>query len=195
MILGDPLLVVGKIAAVLDMLGVRYVVGGSVASSVYGIPRATQDVDLVAELYGKHAAALVAALSSEFYIDVDMVRDALAHRSSFNVVHLATMFKADIFAFTRDPWMTSELSRARSATLSGADGPITIQLASPEDVVLHKLVWYRMGNEISDRQWNDVQGILKIQRENLDIGYLNQWAPILGVDDLLLRARTAAGHT
>jgi hypothetical protein len=101
-LLGDPLLVVGRIASVLDRLGVRYIVVGSVASSVYGIPRATQDVDLVAELLGKHVTPFAEALSPEFYVDAEMIRDALAHRASFNVVHLGTMFKADIFSFIRE---------------------------------------------------------------------------------------------
>ncbi|MEO6574535.1 MAG: hypothetical protein ABIP89_11900 [Polyangiaceae bacterium] len=188
--LGDPLLVVGKISAVLEHLGVRYVVGGSVASSVYGIPRATQDVDLVADLHGKDVDPFVAMLSPEFYVDADMIRDALAHRASFNVVHLGTMFKADIFSFTREPWMESEMSRGRFETLSTEGGPVTIRFASPEDTLLHKLVWFRMGNEISDRQWGDILGVLKVQGDRLDHAYLDEWAPTLGVADLLERART-----
>ena len=120
--LGDPLLVVGRIAKALDQLGVRYVVGGSVASSVYGIPRATQDVDLVAELYGKHVEPIVAMLSPDFYVDAEMIREALTRRASFNVVHLETMFKADIFAFTKSPgW--SEMSRGASRHCRRLTGP------------------------------------------------------------------------
>lgn len=187
--LGDPLLVVGAIASVLDQLGVRYVVGGSVASSVYGIPRATQDVDLVAELFGKHVQPLVSALSAEFYVDADMIRDALARSACFNVVHLATMFKADIFAFVREPWMEEEMARGRLETLSTEAGSMKVRFASPEDTLLHKLVWFRLGDEISDRQWGDVLGIIKIQGDRLDDAYLTRWAVELKVHDLLERAR------
>lgn len=189
--LGDPLLVVGHIARALEALGVRYVVGGSVASSVYGVPRATQDVDVVAELYGKHVDRFVAMLSAEFYVDGDMIRDALARQATFNVVHLATMFKADIFAFKREPWMESEMARGRVETLSTDGGPVSLRFASPEDTLLHKLVWFRLGGETSDRQWGDVLGILKVQGARLDHAYLAEWAPTLGIGALLERAQKA----
>ncbi|MCC6901149.1 MAG: hypothetical protein IT377_19405 [Polyangiaceae bacterium] len=187
--LGDPLLVASLIAQALEELGVRYAVGGSVASSIYGVPRSTQDIDLVAELFGKHVDPLVARLARDFYIDADMIRDALARQASFNVIHLATMFKADIFAFKRDPWMISEMSRSRLETLPTEAGPVVIRFASPEDTLLHKLVWFRLGDETSERQWSDVLGILKIQGDRLEHGYLDEWAEPLGVADLLARAR------
>lgn len=187
--LGDPLLVVGQIGNVLDQMGIRYVVGGSVASSVYGVPRATQDVDLVAEMFGKHVDPFVEALAANFYVDADMICEAITRRASFNVVHLATMFKADIFLFKREPWMESEMSRGRLETLTTEAGPVTIRFASPEDTLLHKLVWFRMGGETSDRQWSDILGVLKVQGPRIDQMYLEEWAPQLGVADLLVRAQ------
>lgn len=189
MVLGDPLLVVGLLVEAFDSLGIRYLVGGSVASSVYGVPRSTQDADFVAELFGKHVEPLVQALAAEFYIDPDMIRDAIARQASFNVVHLKTMFKADIFVFKPDPWMMSEMARARVETLPAEGGAFTVRFASPEDTLLHKLVWYRLGEEVSERQWRDVLGIVEIQGERLDQDYLDTWAEPLGVADLLARAR------
>ncbi|MBK8691929.1 MAG: hypothetical protein IPN17_06395 [Deltaproteobacteria bacterium] len=188
--LSEPVLVVAELARVFDTLEIRYVVGGSVASSLYGIPRATQDVDLVAEVWTSHVDALMAALIGDFYIDAEMIRDAIKHRSSFNVVHLATMFKADVFVMRGDPWSREEMVRARVEEVDGASGKMAIRFASPEDTLLHKLVWYKLGNQVSDRQWGDILGVLKVQGEALDHDYLDRWAPLLDVSDLLSRART-----
>lgn len=187
--LSEPVLVVARIAQAMDKLGIPYIVGGSLASSVYGIPRATQDVDLVADINLSHVGAFTQALTEEFYVDADMIRDAIQRRASFNVIHLATMFKADVFILKRDAWSQEEMSRARAEQFDAADGKVTIRFASPEDTLLHKLVWYRLGNEISDRQWGDILGVLKVQGDQLDDGYLDRWATVLDVTDLLQRAR------
>ena len=188
--LSEPILVIARLVQAFDTLGVEYVVGGSLASSVYGVPRATQDVDLVADLKAANAENLERLLSGDFYVDADMIRDAIARRASFNVIHLATMFKADVFIMKPDAWSREEMSRARQEDLDGPDGAVAIRFASPEDTLLHKLVWYRLGNETSDRQWSDILGVLKIQGDRLDTEYLERWAPQLGVADLWVRARS-----
>lgn len=187
--LSEPVLVVAELARVFDALGIRYVVGGSVASSLYGIPRATQDVDLVADVRLSHVEALTTALGGRFYVDAEMIRDAIKTRSSFNVVHLATMFKADVFIMQGDLWSREEMTRARPEEVDVPDGKVIIRFASPEDTLLHKLIWYKMGNQVSDRQWGDILGVLKVQGDALDQAYLDQWAPLLDVFSLLVRAR------
>ena len=187
--LSEPIVVVARLARTFDDLAIRYVVGGSLASSVYGIPRATQDVDLVADIRFSHIDAITAALTGEFYVDADMIRDAIQRRASFNVVHLATMFKADVFILQGDSWSREEMKRARAEQLEVAEGKVTICFASPEDTLLHKLVWYKLGNQIADRQWNDVLGVLRVQGDALDYDYLIKWADLLDVSDLLRRAR------
>lgn len=118
----EPTRVVAILARVFDALGIRYVVGGSFASSIYGVPRATQDVDLVADVRLAHADPITKALTDEFYVDADMIRDAVRRRASFNVIHLATMFKADVFVPKGDSWSQEEMARARTEELDAPDG-------------------------------------------------------------------------
>jgi hypothetical protein len=190
--ISEPLLVVARLARAFDDLSIRYVVGGSFASSLYGVPRATQDVDLVADIGLPQVDALTSALAGEFYIDAGMIRDAIQRRASFNVIHLATMFKADIFIARDDAWSREEMSRSRTKPLDTPEGRVTIHFASAEDTLLHKLVWYKLGNEVSDRQWGDIVGVLEVQSDSLDREYLDRWARDLDVSDLLDRARRQA---
>jgi hypothetical protein len=182
-----------SIIAAFERLGIDYYIGGSVVSSVYGIPRATFDVDLIADLRAEHVRPLVKELEAEYYIDEDMIRDAIKHRSSFNVMYLASMLKVDVFLPKLRPFDQEEYRRVHSEVL--VQGTRAFRVASPEDTVLHKLEWYRMGNEVSDRQWNDILGILKIQGKTINIEYLRHWAINLRVADLLDRALEDAGLT
>jgi hypothetical protein len=186
---GDPLLAAAAVAMVLEKLGVRYAVGGSVASSLYGVPRATQDADIVAALDVSHAPRLAAALEAEFYVDENMIRDAVRRQGTFNVVHLETMFKVDVFVAKGDAWSEEELSRARRERVGGVGAQVELVFVSPEDTLLHKLVWFRLGGGVSERQWRDAAGVLRIQGDSLDSGYLDTWASRLGVRDLLEKAR------
>jgi hypothetical protein len=128
-------------------------------------------------------------MNTDFYVDADMIRDAITRRASFNVIHLKTMFKADIFVLKPDEWSNKEFSRARIEQFDTPDGKVSVNFASPEDTLLHKLVWYRLGNQVSDRQWGDVLGVLKVQGRLLDQAYLDHWAQKLNVADLLERAK------
>ncbi|MBK6900646.1 MAG: nucleotidyl transferase AbiEii/AbiGii toxin family protein [bacterium] len=186
--LSEPILVLARLVRIFDALGIRYLVGGSLASSLYGIPRATQDVDLVADLELSHVDGLSAALSGGFYADAVMIRDAVDRHESFNVVDLETMFKADIFVARGDPWSCEEMARARPEQIDVPGGAVSINFASPEDTLLHKMVWYKLGNQTSERQWRDIVGVVKVQGASLEVAYLERWAPTLGVSDLLLRA-------
>ncbi len=181
------------IVTALEQLGVAYYIGGSVVSSIYGIPRATFDVDLIADLRPEQVRPFFKQLEADYYIDEEMIRDAIKHHSSFNVMYLASMLKIDVFLPKLRPFDQEEYRRAQPETL--IQGARAFYVSSPEDTVLHKLEWYRKGNEISDRQWNDVLGVLKVQGRALDIIYLRQWAIQLGVTDLLDRALEDAGLT
>ncbi len=185
----DPLIVVAALADAFDRLGIPYLVGGSLASSLHGIPRATQDADFMADVRPRHVAPLAKALEPDFYVAAELISEAIRHRSSFNVIHLATMFKADVFLPRHDAWSLEEMARARTESIPLAGNPKTIRFSSAEDTILHKLLWYRLGGETSDKQWTDILGILKIQGHSLDCPYLDKYAAVLNVGDLLDRAR------
>ena len=191
----DLLSALQPVAEAFDALGIPYLLGGSVASSLYGMPRSTADADLVAAVEEKHADPLAELLSPSYYVDADMIRDAVARRGMFNVVHSGTALKVDVYVLKADPWDQEAFRRRRGDKLSDAPDAKSFSVGSAEDILLHKLVWYRAGGEVSERQWGDVLGILRVQRTALDTGYLDRWAPILGVADLLARARSEAGDS
>jgi hypothetical protein len=176
-----------RVTSVFDDLGVAYLVGGSLASSLHGKPRATQDVDLVADLQPRHIPRLVEALRGEFYLDEPAIRDAVDRRSTFNVIHLGTLFKVDVFVAGDDPATRRELERRQQYRLEG-DPPGELVVASPEDIVVQKLHWYRLGDHVSERQWSDAMGVLTVRGRELDLGYMRDLASEMGVADLLARA-------
>jgi hypothetical protein len=169
----------------LDALGIANTIGGSIASSYAGEPRSTIDIDIVAAIEAGQVPALVAALVGDFYIDEDAVLRAVRERSSTNLIHSASMLKVALFVAGGTPLDAQQLARRRMVSLGEG---VAIAVHPPEDILLQKLRWYRLGGEISDRQWRDVMGIVRVQGARLDLDYLRQNAPTLAVDDLLERA-------
>jgi D-ribose pyranose/furanose isomerase RbsD len=182
----DGLRVALIVLEVLDRLAVPYHLGGSYASSIHGIPRQTQDVDLVVDLHKDRVHGLVEALSGEFYIDEVAVERAVRERGTCNLVHHATGIKVDLFVKGAAAFDVAEFDRKVVVRL-GDGSSHEVFVKSAEDTLLRKLLWYRLGGEVSDRQWGDVRGILSIQAERLDQAYLREWAERLGVADLLAR--------
>jgi hypothetical protein len=187
MILAEPIEITRQIVKALESLDIRYLVGGSLASSLYGIPRATHDVDIIAEIANENIPELVKALESDFYIDPEMIREAIKHQTTFNVIHLATMFKADIFILKRDAASQEEMTRRESYQISETSEQ-TLYIASAEDVIVHKLYWHQLSGGTSERQWVDVLGVLQVQQELIDQIYLERAAKQRGVSDLLNKA-------
>jgi len=184
----DILSALGPVIDAFAQLGIAYHIGGSVASSAHGLPRTTVDIDLVAELREEHVASLVERLQEAYYIDEQMIRQALARRASFNLIHLTTMLKVDVFIPKARAFDREAARRATPHALDEAENARVFYLASPEDVILAKLEWYRAGGEVSERQWSDVLGVMKVQAQALDFDYLEHWAAQLGLSDLLARA-------
>ena len=184
--------IIEQLTQTFDSLGVDYMIGGSVASSIRGIYRYTNDVDIVAALREEHIAPFVATLENDYYVDADMIRDALQEKSSFNVIQLETMTKADIFIKQDSAWTDAEWKR-KSREQIGEDTPLSVFVASAEDMILQKLRWYRLGGGVSDRQWNDITGMLKVHTPELDYAYLRTWAENLELTDLLAQAYDDSG--
>lgn len=190
----EPVAVTLRVTAVLESLGVPYAISGSLASALYGVARATQDVDIIADLHPAHVRPLVDALGAEFYVDNAAVAQEVARRGSFNLIHRETMFKVDIFVSRDHPLDKSVLARARRQVLH-TEPEVSTFLISPEDAIVAKLLWYRQGREVSDRQWRDVIGMLRVLADTLDGAYLQQLAKQVGVQDLLEQAALQANLT
>lgn len=191
--LPEPMAVALLVAEELEALGAPYFIGGSLASAVHGVARATLDVDMVANLEERHVEPLVRALQSDFYVDEGAIHEAVCHRRSFNVIHLQTMFKVDVFVQQRTAYADEQFQR-RVAEVVVASPRRVAYFASQEDIVLARLDGYRKGGGVSTRQWQDVLGVLRAKADTLDWDYMGDWAATLEIADLLDRARAEAGR-
>ena len=191
----DILLAIKPVTQAFDQLSIPYYIGGSIASSVYGVARATMDVDIIADLALTQVSSLVKLLQDQYYIDERMINNAVTSVSSFNLIHLETMMKVDVFVQKKDAYHRSAIARKVTDRLVEDDPDSVVYLSSPEDVILSKLCWHEAGNRASERQWLDVLGVIKIQSDSLDKEYLVNWSSTLGVCDLLKQAFAESGVT
>jgi hypothetical protein len=178
-----------KVAAALTSAGGKYFVGGSLASSLQGEPRATNDIDFVISLPAGRINALRDALGPDFEVDTDMLRDAVLHARSANAFYLPVVTKIDFFGRGYEAFDDSEFARRRVVVV-GANGE-SLVVKSAEDTVLRKLLWFREGGSVSEKQWRDIIGVLRISEQTLDATYLDSWARRLNLIDLLATARNA----
>jgi hypothetical protein len=184
----DPLAIAQLVIDVFDRLGAAYSIGGSIASAFAGEPRSTLDVDIVVDLTLADVDIVENALDNEFYFDRDRLRQAVNDRASVNLIHVESSTKIDLFIAGGTPLDGALLQRRRHEAVG--DPPRHIFVHTPEDILLQKLRWFRLGGETSDRQWRDVVGIVQVQGARLDHSYLSEGAAQLGVGDLLDRALT-----
>jgi hypothetical protein len=179
----DPIEVAADSGRRLDAIGVDWVIGGSIASSVHGEPRSTQDVDMVVDLLAQHVTPFEKAMRRDYYVDAEAMRHAVTAGESFNAVHFASAIKIDFFVAGDDPFEAERLQRRERIDMP--NGILYVDTA--EHTLLRKLEWYRRGGEVSERQWRDVQAIARVQGDRLDREHLRLWAARLGVSDLLER--------
>jgi len=183
--------VIERLADVLDSLGIRYAIGGSVASALYGTVRFTRDADINVEPFSRVADKLHERLQNEFYISREAMEEALRAHGSFNVIHFETAFKIDLFIQGPREFEGRLLERRHMLRLSD-ESTRDVSVVSPEDIILLKLDWFRQTAGTSQRHWDDVLGVLAVQGESLDFQYLTRSARELGLEELLDRARAEA---
>jgi hypothetical protein len=188
----DPIRVALQAAAAFERLAIPYVVGGSLASSLIGEPRATYDVDIAADVRPEHVLGLFLELGERFHVDLAALRESVRNERMFQFVHAQEYVKVDVYPRRAVGFHASEYARAERR-LVVKDPPQYLRLASAEDTVLQKLVWYRIASGSSDRQWRDVLGVVKVRCPLLDRAYLEKWGRELDVSDLLVRVLAEAG--
>jgi hypothetical protein len=185
----DPLSeTLAQITVALGRAGIRYAVGGSVASSARGVWRSTLDIDLIAAIRPDQAQGIAAALGSDWYADAEMIRDAIMAGRSFNVIQKRLAYKVDVFPATEE-FHFAQLERATIVSLTVDKIPCAV--ATTEDILLAKLRWYNEGAEVSERQWSDIVGLIAANA-SLDVDYLRLWAERLRVAGLLEKAQAEA---
>jgi hypothetical protein len=182
----DLLAALRPVVAALNQLGLRYYVGGSVASSFHGAARSTMDVDIVCEFSAEKVSAFVSRFGEDFYISESAMREAILRKSCFNLIHLPTSFKVDVFVSRGRPFDKSSMDRATEESLGG-DPPLEARIATAEDSIISKLEWYRKTNATSERQWEDVSRLIQLLGGHADTARLTEMAESVGVDDLLKR--------
>jgi hypothetical protein len=188
----DIFIVLKPVIEIFEKLSIPYYIGGSVASSIYGIARTTMDVDVVADIKVHHIPLLKKTLEESYYIDEGMIKEAIRNKTSFNLIHFETAVKIDVFIFKDIPFHRKALERRKKDTL-GENVKTKFYFSSPEDIIISKLQWYELGGKISERQWLDVVGVVKVQHDSLDKNYLKMWSKKLGIYDLLMNAFEEAG--
>ena len=175
-----------RLTTKLAAAGVPKMVVGSFASSFHGVPRSSQDLDLVIDPQPESLRRFLSELPPEdYYADADAAFDALRRRGQFNVIDMATAWKADLIVRKARPFSVEEMRRRIEGDLLGAH----VFVASPEDTLISKLEWAQQGGG-SQLQLRDVSGILQLRGDDLDIAYIERWVAELGLDDLWLQVRS-----
>jgi hypothetical protein len=169
-------------------IGIAHALSGSMASSIHGISRSTRDADILVEAFPGREEELVAASGPDYYAPLSTIQDAVRRRTSFNILNAESGFKAGVSVCKDTAFEREALSR-RIVFHPPALSDEPFYICTAEDIVLFKLRWYRLGNEISEQQWKDVLNVMRVQAGALDETYLDHWATELKLTDLLARAR------
>jgi len=174
-----------------ERIGLKYAIGGSVASSLIGEPRSTVDVDFALRMTEDDFDRLLDAVRPLFYVPVETALQAVREHDSFNIIHNDAALKADLFVLGSGVLDVNQIERRIQVEVPTVP-PCQLWITAPEDQVLRKLDWYQRGGSVSERQWRDVVAILEINESELDDDYLTATAETTGLSLLLRSARLAA---
>ncbi|TKJ42119.1 hypothetical protein CEE37_00135 [candidate division LCP-89 bacterium B3_LCP] len=163
----------------LETAKIPYMVTGSMASGLWGVPRTTNDFDIVIQPTQDQFELFLNSFSEDYYISSDAARDAYRKHTMFNIIDHKTGWKADLIVLKNLPFQKEAFQRRRAGLIFG----VKVRVTSPEDAILSKLVWAKSSD--SERQIRDASGVIEVQRENLDLDYLRKWAHELGVEEML----------
>jgi len=183
----DPFSTAAQIANIFDSLDIKYALGGSLASSIIGEPRATMDADFATRLDKTRLNEFLEHLTEDYYVSRESAEEAIDNSDSFNLINTKTSFKVDIFVLGDGLLDVNQIER-RIKVQVPSENITEIWATSPEDQILRKLYWFNLSGGVSDRQWRDVLSILRVQLENLDIEYLETTAKATGLDQILEKA-------
>ena len=167
------------LANTLEKLGIPYLVTGSVATIAYGEPRFTNDIDIVVKMFSHQVPALCAAFpSADFYVSPEAIVEAIARHSQFNILHPTSGLKIDVMVAEDSDFKHSRFSRVKRLRIAPNR---EVSFASPEDVIIKKLVFYRDGG--SDKHLRDIRGVLAVMDEQIDRSYIDRWVSRLGLTE------------
>jgi hypothetical protein len=162
--------VLSRVVSKLELAEIPYMIAGSFVSTFYGVPRSTQDIDIVVDPNRSTLDTLLKSMpEDEYYVDADVAHDALRRRSQFNVLDMATGWKIDLILRKARPFSVEELSRRAPGVLFGVE----VFMATPEDSIISKLEWAKLSD--SDRQLRDVEGMIGVRATTLDLAYIERW--------------------
>ncbi len=181
------------ITTLFEQMNVPYCLTGTLANSIYGMQRAAFDIDFIADLHPRSVLLFLQGLAEGYYFDQEIAKEAVQQKASFNGLHLESMLRVNMHMHMPpfDSFVAEVYQRARCYSLTKDSR--TFRITSPEDIVLIQLIEYQAGGEVADDCWNEILGVLKIQKETIALAYMKQWATALGADTLLKRAFEDAG--
>lgn len=178
----DELELIKEVASRLENAGIKYMMTGSMAMAIYSTPRMTRDIDMVIQVSPDETGKIVNLFRGDFYIDESAVREAIQHHGMFNMIHNESIIKFDFIVRKNEEYRVLEFSRRQQIDIDG----MPVSVVAPEDLILSKLVWAKESN--SELQLLDVRQMLLSVNE-LDNDYLQKWSDVMGVAELLKKAR------